>query len=373
VTRRTFLKTAALATVACATCRAWGADAAADPEPHEARFWEPLAGNKVRCGLCPWGCVVPDGKRGKCEVRENRSGRYYSLVYGRPCVRTKDSPGMIDPIEKKPFFHVYPGSHAFSIATVGCNFDCKFCQNWDISQKRPEQLPVPYVSPEEIAKAAVAAKCRAVAYTYSEPTIFYEYMVDCAKASKELGLGNVVVSNGFIADKPAKELYSTVTAVKIDFKAFTDKFYGEVCAGQRQPVLDTLKRLKDSGIWYEMVMLTIPTLNDNMDDIKKMSEWIMKELGPNVPLHFTQFHPDYQLRNLPTTPVDTLLKARKIALDQGCHYVYTGNAPGIDGQSTFCPKCKAVVIDRYGYSTTVAGMTKGKCGKCDEPIPGVWE
>jgi pyruvate formate lyase activating enzyme len=216
-------------------------------------------------------------------------------------------------------------------------------------------------------------KPKTLAYTYSEPTIFTEYMIDCAKAAQEAGLGNVVVSNGFMTDTPARELYSLVTAVKIDFKAFTDKFYEDICAGQLQPVLNTLKRLKDCGVWFEMVMLTIPTLNDNMDDIKRMAEWVVKELGPNVPLHFTRFHPDYKLRNLPQTPIETLVKARRVAMEQGCKFVYTGNAPGEDGQSTFCPKCKAVVIDRYGYSSKTAGMSKRKCGQCGEPIPGVWE
>ena len=367
--RRDFLKTAGIAAAACAVCRGSLAMETVNGELHEARFYEKLQKNIVRCGLCPWSCVVPDGKRGKCGVRENRGGTYYSLVYGRPCVVNND------PIEKKPFFHVYPGSRAYSIATVGCNIECKFCQNWDISQKRPEDAPVPYVSPENLAKAAAASspKCRAVAYTYSEPTIFTEYMIDCAKAAKDLGLGNVVVTNGFIADEPGKELCSLMTAIKIDFKGFTDKFYQEICAGQRQPVLDTLKRLAASGVWFEIVNLVIPRLNDNMDEIKRMSAWIVKELGPNVPVHFTRFHGAYKLTNLSDTPVATLTKAREIAMAEGCNFAYTGNAPGEGGENTYCPKCKSVMVDRYGMSATIKDMAKGKCTKCGAAIPGVWE
>jgi pyruvate formate lyase activating enzyme len=368
LSRRDFMKTAGIAAAACAMCRGAIAATAGNDELHEARFYEKLKNGSVRCGLCPWECVVWDGKRGKCGVRENRGGTYYSLVYGRPCVANND------PIEKKPLFHVYPGSRAYSIATVGCNFECKFCQNWDISQKRPEQAPVPYVSPDALAKAAAESspKCKCVAYTYSEPTIFTEYMIDCAKAAKDRGLGNVVVSNGFISDEPGKELCALVTAIKIDFKGFTDKFYQETCAGQLRPVLDTLKRLAAAGVWFEMVNLLVPTLNDNMDDIKRMSEWIVKQVGPNVPLHFTRFHPDYKLKDLPPTPVETLTRARQIAMDQGCNFVYTGNAPGEGGENTYCPKCKAVMIDRYGFGATIKDMEKGKCGKCGTVIPGVW-
>jgi pyruvate formate lyase activating enzyme len=369
LTRREFLRATGIAAAGCALYPALYPSLASaittDVPPHEARFYEKL-GDRVRCGLCPWACVVADGKRGRCEVRENRGGKYYSLVYGRPCTTNND------PIEKKPFFHVYPGSRAFSIATVGCNFECKFCQNWDISQKKPEELPVPYVAPEDIAKAAAKEKCRAVAYTYSEPTIFAEYMIDCARAAKNLGLANVMVSNGFITAEPLKEICSVMTAIKIDFKGFSQEFYGDICSGQLQPVLDTLKRLAASGVWFEMVNLMIPTLNDNMDNLKRMSEWIVKELGPNVPVHFTRFHPDYKLKNLPPTPVETLSRARQIAMAQGCNFAYTGNAPGEGGQNTSCPKCKAVMVDRYGFTVKVVDMKDGKCDKCGTVIPGVW-
>jgi pyruvate formate lyase activating enzyme len=373
MSRREFLRTAGAAAAACA---AWDWAAGQPPapsDPHEAQFYEAVEGGNVRCRLCPWGCIVPEGKRGRCGVRENRGGRYYTLVYGRPVAMHND------PVEKKPFFHVYPGSRAFSIATVGCNFRCKFCQNWDISQTNPDSVNPRFISPEEIAKMAAREKCRTVAYTYNEPSIFYEYMADCAKAAKELGIGNVMVSNGFLAEEPMKKLLPLMTAVKIDFKAFTQKFYDEVCDGQLQPVLDTLKRIKGAGVWLEMVVLTIPTLNDNMDDIKRMSEWIVKELGPNVPLHFTRFHPDYRLRNLPQTPLNTLNAARKTAIKQGCNFVYGGNAAGLrddaglKAENTYCPKCETPVVERYGLNEPKLALAESKCPKCAQAIPGVWK
>jgi pyruvate formate lyase activating enzyme len=365
LTRREFLATAGMAIAGSSLAR--DASPPGETAAREAGYYEKLDGNAVRCCLCPWQCMVTDGKRGKCRVRENRGGRYYSLVYGYPCTTNND------PIEKKPFFHVYPGSRALSIATVGCNIACKFCQNWDISQARPEDVRPVYLPPRKIVEQALAAKARAVAYTYSEPTIFFEYMLDCARAAKEAGLGNVVVSNGFIAEKPLKDLCSVVTAVKIDFKAFTEKFYADVCGGELQPVLESLKRLAGSGVWFEMVVLVIPTLNDDMDDIKRMSAWIVRELGPNVPLHFTRFHPAYRLNNLPPTPPRTLELARKTAMDAGCRFVYGGNLPGYEGENTYCPQCKTCVLDRYHFTLESNALKDGACPKCGTAIPGVWK
>jgi pyruvate formate lyase activating enzyme len=376
LSRREFLRNAGLAAAACSVLgpTAPGGEPSAAPEPHGADFWEEVQGKRVRCKLCPFGCVVGDGQRGQCGVRENRGGRYYSLVYGRPVTVNEK-----DPVEKKPFFHVYPGSRTFSIATVGCNFHCKFCQNWNISQETPDRVSPPFVAPADIAKAAQRQECRTVAYTYNEPIIFYEYMAECARAAKDLGLGNVMVSNGFISEEPLKKLLPLMTAIKVDFKAFTQKFYGDICGGQLQPVLDTLKRIAGGGVWLEMVMLTIPTLNDNLDDIKKMAEWIVKELGPNVPLHFTRFHPDYKLRNLPPTPLNTLNAARDTAVNQGCRFVYGGNAAGLkDGaglkaENTYCPKCRTAVVERYGLTQPKITLESGQCPKCGEAIPGVWK
>lgn len=336
------------------------------PELREASYYETLKNNVIQCGLCPWKCSVVNGKRGVCGVRENRNGKYYTLVYGRPCS------GNNDPIEKKPFFHVYPGSRAFSIATAGCNFKCKFCQNYDISQKKPEEIPVPFKTAKEIAAMAAAAKCQTIAYTYSEPVIFYEYMADCARAAIDLKIGNVMVSNGYINEKPLKDLIPLMTAIKIDFKGFSQQFYGDVCSGRLEPVLETLKRLSGSGVWFEIVVLIVPTLNDNLDEIKRMAAWIVKELGPNVPLHFTRFHGAYQLKNLPDTPTETLHKARSLAMEQGCNFVYTGNMPGGEGENTYCPKCKEIVVNRYGHMTLSPELANGKCHKCGTAIPGVW-
>jgi pyruvate formate lyase activating enzyme len=336
------------------------------PALREASYYETLKNKVVQCGLCPWRCTVVNGRRGTCGVRENRNGTYYTLVYGRPVAMNND------PIEKKPFFHVYPGSRAFSIATVGCNFKCKFCQNWDISQARPEDIPAPFRSPREIAQRAAEAGCKTIAYTYSEPTIYYEYMADCARAAKEFDIGNVVVSNGSMNEKPLKDLIPLLTAMKVDFKSFSQKFYEDICENKLSPVLDTLKRLAGSGLWFEIVVLIIPTLNDSMDEIKQMADWIVKELGPNVPLHFTRFHPTYKLRNLPQTPPEILFKARQLAMEHGCHFVYTGNMPGQEGEHTYCPNCKAVVLSRYGHMTISPELASGKCHKCGTAIPGIW-
>jgi pyruvate formate lyase activating enzyme len=230
----------------------------------------------------------------------------------------------------------------------------------------------PFRAPAEIAATAAGQKCRTVAYTYSEPTVFCEYVLDCAKAARERGVGNVVVSNGFIGEQPLRELCALLTAIKIDLKAFTQDFYGHVCAGQLQPVLDTLKRLAGAGIWFEIVVLIIPTLNDGTDEIKRLAAWVVKEAGPDVPLHFTRFHPAYKIQNLPPTPPATLFRARETALAEGCHFVYTGNMPGGDGENTYCPSCQRKVVERYGYTQPRVHLQDGKCPGCGTPIPGVW-
>jgi len=320
----------------------------------------------IQCHLCPRGCIVTDGNRGYCRVRENRKGTYYSLVYGRPCATH------LDPIEKKPLFHVYPGSLAYSIATVGCNMTCKFCQNWDISQARPEDISVPYRAPENIASAAKKSGAKTIAYTYNEPTIFSEYLSDCARAGREQGVESVMVSNGFITAEAQKTLFPVLKAIKIDFKGFTQDFYKKVCDGQLQPVLDTLKRLSGSGVWYEIVVLVIPTLNDSPDEIKRMSAWMVKELGQDVPLHFSRFNPMYKMKNIPPTPPQTLRRAREIAMGEGIHFVYIGNVPGAEAQNTICPSCRAVLIERYEYRILNNTIVDGKCKACGKPVPGVW-
>ena len=373
VSRRDFLCLAAAGAAGGLVCGGWRACAAADapgaaPAIREARFYEKLANRAVRCGICPRACVVPDGRRGYCEVRENRGGTYYSLVYGYP------ASVHVDPIEKKPLFHVYPGSKAYSMATAGCNIECKFCQNWELSQSRPENIsPAPaYTTPDAVAAAAARSGARVIAYTYNEPTVFYEYMADCARAGRDAGVESVVVTNGFISAAPQKELMGLVKAVKVDLKAFTPGFYRDVCDGFLDPVLESLKRLRGGGVWLEIVVLLIPTLNDSPGEVRRMSDWILKELGPDVPLHFTRYHPQYKMRNIPPTPPATLRRARAIALEQGIRFVYTGNAPGEEGQDTVCPACRATVIRRYGFSVDELRIIKGKCGSCGAAIPGVW-
>jgi pyruvate formate lyase activating enzyme len=325
-----------------------------------------LEGGEIQCALCPRHCRVPEGKRGYCRVRENRGGKYYSLVYGNPCAVH------LDPIEKKPFFHVLPGTGSFSLATSGCNFECKFCQNWEISQASPEDLYNYDLPPELAVKKAKEMRARSVAYTYVEPVIFYEYMMDTGRLAKEEGLLNVYHSNGFIDPAPLRELCQILSAANIDLKAFTDSFYRKLCNGSLAPVLETLKTLKREKIHLEITNLIIPTENDQMEAVNEMCLWVKKELGADTPIHFSRFYPLYKLQNLPPTPVSTLEKARAIALSAGLEYVYIGNVPGHEGENTFCPNCHKKIIQRIGFMVGEMHLNKGKCGYCGKPIPGIW-
>jgi pyruvate formate lyase activating enzyme len=363
----------------CATCFAsqitipdgtiLGLPAISDEEKKyvkEAMHYEKKEEMKVLCKLCPKECSVADLERGYCGVRENIGGTYYTLVHSRPCTYHED------PIEKKPLFHFLPGTRAFSIATAGCNMECKFCQNWEISQFRPEQLRSLYLPPKDVHKAAKINKCHSIAYTYTEPVIYYEYVFDTAKMGKETGVRSVVISNGYIQEKPILELCQHLDGIKIDLKAFTEKFYKETCSGELKPVLKILQDIKKTGIWLEIVVLIVPTLNDSESEIKQMSQWIFRNLGPDVPVHFTRFHPTYKIKNLPPTPVPTLERSRNIALSEGLHYVYTGNVRGHAGENTYCPSCNKVVIKRYGYKVIQVSIKNGKCIHCGSVIPGVW-
>jgi len=332
----------------------------------EARHYKKLDEQKIECGLCPQQCRVANLERGTCGVRENRDGTYYTLVYGRVCSVHPD------PIEKKPLFHFLPGTTAFSIATAGCNMECIFCQNWQISQFRPEQVNAQHIPPELCATLAKRANCASIAYTYSEPVIFYEYMYDCAVEGHKHDVRSVMISNGYIQREPMAELCPVLDAVKIDLKSFTEKFYRESCHGELKPVLDTLMLLKEKKMWLELVVLVVPTLNDSRAEFEDMCQWVVKELGPDVPVHFTQFHPTYKLRNLPRTPVKTLETARKIAMDAGIHFAYAGNVPGHPGENTYCPKCNTLLIRRLGYVVLEMNIVNGKCPSCSTPIPGVW-
>ena len=332
----------------------------------EALWYEKLDDGRVKCGLCPKGCEVGPGGRGACGVRENRGGTYYTLVYGRACAVH------VDPIEKKPLFHYLPGTTAFSYATGGCNFRCKFCQNWDISQARPEELQYRRLTPAEIVGACREGGIPTIASTYSEPTVSSEYTLETAKAGRAAEVGTVIISNGFMSRRAMVDLCGSLTAVKIDLKGFTEKFYREVCGGELKPVLDTLRTLKELKIHYEIVVLLIPTLNDSKEEVKEMCGWIVKELGPEVPVHFSRFQPMYRMTNLPPTPISTMESAYEVARGAGVKYCYLGNVGAHKWANTYCPKCETMVIERYGNMVRRNSLAEGKCPKCALAIPGVW-
>lgn len=333
----------------------------------EARYYEKLDNNTVQCHLCPRECLVREGERGFCGVRMNQNGIYYTLVYG------KVAAAHIDPIEKKPLFHMFPGSEALSIATVGCNVMCKFCQNWELSQSLPKDVNMQDWPPKQVAALAQQKRCKIIAYTYNEPVIFTEYMYDTAKAGQEKGLYSVMISNGYINARPMKDLCGVLDAVKVDLKAFTQRFYRELVAGELKPVLDTLVLLKSQNVWTEIVYLVVPGQNDAVSELQQMARWVYNELGPDTPLHFSRFHPQYRMKNLPPTPIATLRKARQIAMDAGLHYVYIGNVPGDPGENTYCPNCGKMIIQRIGFHVSAVKIVKGKCQYCGASIAGIWQ
>ena len=333
----------------------------------EARFYEKQPNRKVKCKLCPRECSVGDKERGYCGVRENRGGTYYTLVHSRVCA------AHIDPIEKKPLFHYLPGSLAFSLATAGCNVNCKFCQNWDISQSRPEQVPSQYLPPRDIAELASQYRCPTIAYTYSEPVVFSEFLMDTADAAHEAGIRSIVVSNGYMQHDSLEQAYGKMDAVKIDLKSFTESYYAKVVTGQLKPVLDSLVTLRKMGKWTEIVYLVVPGLNDDDEEFRGLAAWIKTNLGTDVPLHFTQFHPEYLLKNLPITPVATLERAKAIADAEGLHYVYIGNVPGHPAQNTYCPQCRKMLVERVGFTASQMLIRKDStCPYCRYSIPGIW-
>jgi pyruvate formate lyase activating enzyme len=299
-------------------------------------------------------------------VREVRGETLYTLVYGRACAVHAD------PIEKKPFYHFLPGHLAFSVATPGCNLHCLYCQNWQISQQLPEDVESVDLPPEKTVAAAAGYECPVIAYTYSEPTIFYEYVLDTARLARAAGLRNVVVSAGYIEPEPLSELCRTVDAVKIDFKGYSREFYTRICSGTLSPVLEAMKRIHAAGVHLEIVTLVVPTLNDDAEQLKGLCRWIVQELGPDVPTHFSRFHPLYKLTHLPMTPVETLEQARDMAMEEGIRYAYVGNVPGHPGDNTHCHQCGKLIIRRLGFSVLERHLVDGQCEYCGQPIPGVW-
>ncbi len=368
--RRTFLKTAALA--GCGVAASWPGASLALPEEDESRytreaqFYEKLPKKKIKCKLCPRECVIDDRERGYCGVRENRGGTYYTLVHSRVAA------AHIDPIEKKPLFHFLPGVPAFSLATAGCNVNCKMCQNWEISQVRPEQLRSHYLPPAQVTALAQQYQCPVIAYTYSEPVVFLEYVLDAAAAGHAQSVRSVVISGGYIQPDPLKKLCRAVDAIKIDLKGFRESFYKDVVRGELKPVLEALVTIRAQRVWNEIVYLVVPTLNDKDDEFRDAARWIRANLGPDVPVHFTRFHPEYLLKNLPPTPVPTLERAKAIADAEGLHYVYLGNVTPHLAESTYCPKCRRVVVERVGLTVRGVHLHNGKCRFCQQVIPGVW-
>jgi pyruvate formate lyase activating enzyme len=339
--------------------------AASAPRAFPARFWKKLELKRIECGLCPKHCKVEDRERGFCGVRENRGGEYMTLVWGQPCAVH------VDPIEKKPFFHFLPGSRAFSIATAGCNLECKCCQNWDISQSKPEDVDFRFMPPEDVVRQARDYDA-CVAFTYSEPIVFLEYCIDTAIAARKAGVRSTMVTGGSGEPEPMKEALRHLDAVKVDLKGFTEDYYQRMCKGKLKPVLDTIEVIHESGVWLELVHLCVTGQNDGETEIRAMCRWVKSNLGADVPLHFTRFHPEYQMKNVPPTPNETLIRCREIALAEGLHYVYTGNVPGLDGESTTCPHCGKVVVGRRGFELKELHIKAGRCAFCGTAIPGVW-
>lgn len=328
-------------------------------------FYEKLERQKVRCFLCAHHCPVSDGKRGICGVRENIGGILYSLVYGKLISMN------IDPIEKKPLFHFHPCSSSYSIATVGCNFKCGHCQNYEIAQYPEDHNSIPgeNVTPEQVVDAAERAGCKSISYTYTEPTIFFEFAYDCARIAHDRGIKNVFVSNGYTSPEATKVIAPYLDGNNIDLKG-DDGFYKKNCGARLQPVLDTIRLMKELGVWVEVTTLIIPSYNDSDESINNIIEFI-KSVDPAMPWHVTRFYPTYKLLDQPRTPVETLKRVREAAIEKGLKYVYEGNVPGVDGENTYCPNCTELLIDRIGYNT-VNKMKDGTCNKCSEVIDGVW-
>jgi pyruvate formate lyase activating enzyme len=331
-----------------------------------ARFFEKMDNKAIQCRLCFRQCILEPGDIGECEVRINRDGTLFTMAYGNPGAVN------VDPIEKKPLFHYLPGTMAYSIATVGCNIDCKFCQNWQIAQAKPGQIQTRDLPPDLAAREAKSYGCPTIAYTYSEPTVWSEYVLDCSSTAQKRGIGSVVISNGTWHPSVLDELLKTVRAIKIDLKSIEPAYYRDVCDAELQPVLDNIVRIKKSGVWLELVNLVVTTLNDSDDTFKKMVRWIKTHIGMEVPIHFTRFHPMYRLKNLAPTPIQALDHAYDIARSEGLNYVYVGNVPGHRGQHTLCPGCGRPVIERHGYYIKENRIIDGACAVCKTKIHGTW-
>ena len=335
----------------------------------EAYLYEPLEDHKVRCNLCSHRCVIKPGRRGLCNVRENQAGVLNTLVYGRVIA------SHVDPIEKKPLFHFLPGSRSYSIATVGCNLRCRFCQNADIAQLPTDRAGVilgDHSTPEEIVNDAQNAGCQSISYTYTEPTVFFEFAHDTAELAHGSGIRNIFVTNGYMTAAALEMIHPYLDAANVDLKAFTGKYYKEQCGAKLEHVRETLKSMRSLGILVEVTTLIIPGLNDDQHELAELAAFISNDLGPETPWHISRFHPTYKLTDRPPTPLKTLVMARDIGLKAGLKYVYTGNVPGEVGENTICPDCGQIVIERWGFQVHKIRMENGRCRQCDTVIDGVW-
>jgi pyruvate formate lyase activating enzyme len=357
--RARFWISSAMPRVTCDMCHAPGSDHVQDPEHVHA----PAV---VRCRLCARRCTLEDGERGMCQARINVGGELRTLVYGRPMAVH------VDPIEKKPFYHFVPGARAYSLATSGCPLRCQFCQNWQLSQARPEDYQTETKPPARIVDSAVSRRAPIIAFTYNEPTVFIEYLTDIARAASKKGVRSVLISCGYMNEAPLAEMCDVLSAIKFDLKGINPKFYRDVCGAELAPVLRSIRQVAQRGVHLEIVNLVVSTLNDADVDLKNLASWLAGEIGPDVPVHFTRFHPDYRLQNLPPTPVATLERARQWALDAGLRYAFVGNVPGHPGNHTYCPRCKKVIIERHGFFVAKNLISQGRCSLCGEPIAGVW-
>lgn len=336
----------------------------------KAYLWELLKDREVKCNLCNHRCNIEDGRRGICGVRENRGGVLETLVYGKVIARH------IDPIEKKPLFHYLPGSLSYSVATVGCNFKCRFCQNADIAQMPSDhngRIVGDAFMPEDVVDQAIKGDCQTIAYTYTEPTIYFEFAYDTARLAAEKGIRNVFVTNGYMTEEALQMIHPFLDAANVDLKAFTENFYMKTCKARLVHVKETLKRMKSLGVFVEVTTLIIPGLNDDRKELENLAAFLADELGRETPWHISRFHPTYKLLDQPSTPVETLFKARDIGVKAGLNYVYVGNVPGESGENTFCHQCHRLLIDRWGFYVRDNRIKNGKCPECGAAAYGVWK
>lgn len=333
---------------------------------HEGFLYKKLKNNRTVCGICPNRCKLAPGDRSVCRSKINMNGTLYSLTYGNPCSVN------VDPIEKKPLFHFKPRTKAFSIATAGCNFRCLNCQNWEISQAKPHEVRNYELFPQDVVKAAQRNEAPSIAYTYSEPITFFEYMIDTARLAKDNGIHNLLISNGYINRKPLLELCKVLDAANINLKSLSDAIYRKLNGGKLKPVLNTFKTLHEQGVHFEMTNLVVPGYTDDSDMVKQMCQWIISNVGPDYPLHFLRFFPKYKLDRLPSTPLSTLISFRKIAMNEGIRYAYVGNVSYPEGNNTYCHQCNKLLVERIGYFIPTYNMDQNRCKYCKTVIPGRW-